>query len=1300
MTNDSTPNRELASDPSLFWPALVDLLRQYPGDNSYSAVLAAGNCSKKVQRILSVEHIGLGGLFRLPKSSRVLLANWPDAVVPCYFAQAGHDVHLTGSDREVNQAAELLCEGLTNFSFSDDLQGEVTGEEPATTGFDAILIGGPAKNGELQRSLLNKLITECLAGDGFVVVGDPSITEQESPGWEWDIQKSAARHVTNEKVLVFPSLASPQFLIREAFLQEQKGAWRHIAGYLDESGRPRVAGLTPEESVWQTFERHQDLPLSSVDRYQIFYETSQHDGSPLTADFLHSSIGARKQEFWTQAVKPRGVGFVHRRKTPLDPVDSCRLNVENELGFAHLCGSEAYRPGETLSERMLKALQSDSRPDIAFGLLAQRYYSFLFEQLNGRSVKLVDLLPDNIVVEDEDTFNTIDQEWTTTDPSFNADIAFIRGLVYFLSRNTLALDRLVQARCFGPAHGDFLRGVINDVIGPPDRLMALLVEFEDCFRKATLDCFGVVGIPTMLNRRFGDHETVKVDLRLNFGPNSKDHEISIPFSASSAGSRADCQLVIPVTALSPTELAISFDPPVGEVRLHSLRLHLTDGLNGVDLLDLSGHRRVSESASRIELAGDGLVDIPTEPSVIRLMCFSLPEARGPSGQGGKVVLDLVLSWPELGFRISDRPARMSRLWQREVALAQVEAQLQVSNQELARRTIELRLLKSSKAWRLAEILRRIIYHRVLRRVVRKVEPKGAIEILQAESTIPTERLSALVAQSPTIPSVTEAIGASGPLISVILPVHNTPKSWLADAVGSVRNQTYCHWQLVIVNDGSTLLETREFLDKLDDPKIVVVPLTRSCGISGATCVGIDSAHGEFTAFLDHDDMLAPEALQNVAEVIRRDRPDILYTDETAFSDSTDKKIQGYFGTPHFKPDFSPDLLLSHNYITHLLVVRKSLIDNVGGPRSLFDGAQDYDFILRLTEQANKVAHIAKPLYHWRQSHRSTSLDTGAKPEAHTRGARALRETLQRRGINGEVLTANAPHFFRVRHQIEKDPLVSVIIPFRDQPRLLQQSIGTVLERTRYSNFQILGVDNGSVDELTLEIKDTLETMSNRVSFVSFDRPFNFSELVNFGVSQARGSHVVLMNDDIKVINGDWLSCMLEHSQRPEIGAVGGKLYYPDDSIQHAGIVVGIGGYAGHSHKHKPGGDRGYLNRLNIIQNVSAVTGALLMCKKHLFEKIGGFDEVKFGIACNDVDFCLRLIEAGYRNVFTPYALAYHFESVSRGYEDTPEKKARFKREVDAFQARHAEILKKGDPYYNPNLRLDVEDFSIRPLDND
>ena len=385
-------------------------------------------------------------------------------------------------------------------------------------------------------------------------------------------------------------------------------------------------------------------------------------------------------------------------------------------------------------------------------------------------------------------------------------------------------------------------------------------------------------------------------------------------------------------------------------------------------------------------------------------------------------------------------------------------------------------------------------------------------------------------------------------------------------------------------------------------------------------------------------------------------------------------------------------------MTHFLAVRKELIEAVGGLRSEFDGAQDFDLILRLTELTDHIVHIAEPLSHWRQSTQSTSLDTGVKPEAHLRGKKALTEALDRRGIKGKVLMGSAPHFFRVRREIIGSPSVDIVIPFRDQPLMLQQCIDSLLTRTSYSNFRIIGVDNGSVEPLTLDLRRRYEENSSQVKFVDFDVPFNFAEIVNYGVDQSTADHVVLLNNDIQIINFDWLESLLEHSQRPEIGAVGGKLYYPDDTIQHAGIVVGIGDYAGHPHKHEQGGFSGYVNRLNVVQNMSAVTGAMLMCKTAVYREVGGFNAEHFKVACNDVDFCLRLIEQGYRNVFTPFAQAYHHESGSRGYEDTPEKKAIFEREKSLFQARHSAYLAKGDPYYNKNLLLDREDVVPRPLD--
>jgi glycosyltransferase involved in cell wall biosynthesis len=574
----------------------------------------------------------------------------------------------------------------------------------------------------------------------------------------------------------------------------------------------------------------------------------------------------------------------------------------------------------------------------------------------------------------------------------------------------------------------------------------------------------------------------------------------------------------------------------------------------------------------------------------------------------------------------------------------------------------------------------------------------AIEILNQPAIQPAQQFNLSRQQLSVLAGERDEADRESLLISILLPVYNTPKVWLVDAVRSVQEQTYSNWELIIVDDGSTLLETRECLDRLDDPRFKLIHLTSSSGISGASNFGLEAARGEVIALMDHDDILSKHALAYIAKAFHQDDADLVYSDETVFNDEMKELSGGYLGSPLLKPDYSPDLLLSHNYITHFFAARKNLIDQIGGFRSIFDGAQDYDLILRLTELTSNVSHISETLYHWRQSIRSTSLDSGVKPEAHLRGKKALTEALDRRGIRGKVLMGNAPHFFRVRREIIGNPSVDIVIPFRDQPLMLQQCIDSLLARTSYSNFRIIGVDNGSVEQLTIDLQRRYAENSSQVKFVELDVPFNFAEIVNYGVEQSTADHVVLLNNDIQIINFDWLESLLEHSQRPEIGAVGGKLYYPDDTIQHAGIVVGIGDYAGHPHKHEQGGFSGYINRLNVIQNVSAVTGAMLMCKTAVYREVGGLNAEHFKVACNDVDFCLRLIEQGYRNVFTPFAQAYHHESISRGYEDTPEKKARFEHERSLFQARHSAYLAKGDPYYNKNLLLDREDVVPRSFD--
>ncbi|HIE82667.1 MAG TPA: glycosyltransferase, partial [Dehalococcoidia bacterium] len=405
-------------------------------------------------------------------------------------------------------------------------------------------------------------------------------------------------------------------------------------------------------------------------------------------------------------------------------------------------------------------------------------------------------------------------------------------------------------------------------------------------------------------------------------------------------------------------------------------------------------------------------------------------------------------------------------------------------------------------------------------------------------------------------------------------------------------------------------------------------------------------------------------------------------------------INGDRTQPNFKPDYSPDLLLAHNYITHLVAVRRQLCIDAGGLRPEYDGAQDYDLLLRLTDDKNRVVHhIPEVLYHWRQSASSTSLHPNVKPTAEKHAQLALMETLARRNIDGLVESAGRPHFFHVRRQLTNETL-SIVIPFKDHPSLLRQCIESILSKTTHQEYEIIAISNNSDSPETFALMDELARRDSRLTFYECNVPFNFSALINFGVQKAQGTHITSINSDVELISWNWAEALMAHTQRPEVGVVGGKLYFPDNTIQHAGIVVGINGYAGHAHKGRHCNDDGYFHRANLIQNISAVTGAFMMFRKTLFEQMDGFDE-SYPVACNDIDFCLRVREHGFLNIFTPYAEAYHHESSTRGYEDSMSTRERFNREVGRFRTRHKQIIESGDPYYNVNLSLLSEDFEIR-----
>ena len=534
-----------------------------------------------------------------------------------------------------------------------------------------------------------------------------------------------------------------------------------------------------------------------------------------------------------------------------------------------------------------------------------------------------------------------------------------------------------------------------------------------------------------------------------------------------------------------------------------------------------------------------------------------------------------------------------------------------------------------------------------------------------------------------------------PLISVIMPTYETPEPLLRRAIESVLAQSYPNWELCIADDASTRPHVRAVLEEYArrDPRIKAAFRAENGHISAASNSALAIATGDYVALLDHDDELAPHALHFVVDAINaHPAAEVVYTDE----DKVDE--HGNRSSPLFKPDWNPDLFLSQNYVSHLGVYRRRLLEAIGGFRVGFEGSQDHDLLLRCLPRidARHIIHVPRVLYHWRILEGSTAFDSGQKGYAAGAGMRALQDYFKgREQPDVTVEPGLAPNSYRVRYPIPSpEPLVSLLVPTRDKLEFLEPCVRSILTRSNYRNLEILILDNGSVEPATLDFLDRVRKEDARVRVVPWRERFNFSAINNYGVRQARGALIGLINNDTEVISDGWLTEMASHALRPEIGCVGAKLYYRDGTIQHAGVITGLGGVAGHSHKYFPREAPGYFYRLKLIQNLSAVTGACMVVRKSVYEEVGGLDEIGLGIAFNDVDFCLKVREAGYRNLWTPYAELYHYESKSRGTEDTPDRVERFNGEALFMQKKWKDQLAR-DPCYSPNLTLAREDFSLR-----
>lgn len=529
-----------------------------------------------------------------------------------------------------------------------------------------------------------------------------------------------------------------------------------------------------------------------------------------------------------------------------------------------------------------------------------------------------------------------------------------------------------------------------------------------------------------------------------------------------------------------------------------------------------------------------------------------------------------------------------------------------------------------------------------------------------------------------------------PKISIIIPMYNTPVNFFEELVDNLIGQTYSNWELCLA-DGSP--EENKELEKIykKDERIKYKFIGENKGIAGNTNEALSLVTGDFVALLDHDDLLPLFSLYEIVKCIN-ENPDVefIYTDEDKF-----EKLGGKRYDPYFKSDFAPDTLRANNFICHFSVFKKELMDKLGGFRSEYDGAQDYDILLRMSEETNKIVHIPKILYHWRVHALSTAKAGGtAKPYAYEAGIKAIQDHINRLGLKGTVEQGNTLGTYKINYEVIGNPKVSIIIPNKDYINTLKVCLNSLKKLTTYENYEIIVVENNSEESETFDYYKKIDG-KDKIKVVYFpEKEFNYSKIINFGVKNSTGDYIIQLNNDTELMTPNWIQEMLGFAQRKDVGAVGVELFYPDNTIQHAGIIIGIGGVAGHVFKNLPKGIHGYFSKDAMIQNLSAVTAACIMTPKSIYDDVDYMDE-KFKVAFNDVDFCLKIREKGKLIVYNPFVQFKHYESKSRGFEDTPEKKARFQAEIDRFHDKWQSVLDKGDPYYNINLRLDNDQCAIR-----
>jgi O-antigen biosynthesis protein len=759
--------------------------------------------------------------------------------------------------------------------------------------------------------------------------------------------------------------------------------------------------------------------------------------------------------------------------------------------------------------------------------------------------------------------------------------------------------------------------------------------------------------------------------------------------ATVCASLAELTSAVPQNGSSPpADLAIWFYPPdkshderaVEDIAVRAREVLLVSGV-GAEIVNRRLH--LVEGFRRFGLLPDYECDLEDlEPTALRLV-------RKTEESAGTLVPAVESAFARLNRHVRGLQrmlhTRVSELEAADRHIAKLEEKLlklKEAKRELKQLKQEKQALRKSPERKIGQVL--LAPYRLPQKLLREVRKRFPKPDKSYRASIPAneyqEWLATRLVKGDEIAALRTELDsfAYQPCVSIITPVFNTPVVWLTECVESVLAQAYEKWELILIDDDSTEPETLKVLRELGarDSRIVLAKGEKRGGISAASNRGLALAEGEWVGFLDHDDLLEPDALFHNVKWLQDHRDaDLIYSDE-------DKLTEQGFDSPIFKPDWSPDYFLSCNYICHFTLIRRDLVRKIGGFRSEFDGAQDYDLFLRVIEQTNRIDHIPRVLYHWRRSLTSTADNIRRKPGSLETGRLALEAYLERRQESGHVTVDWHTHAYWIKRQLTEAKRISIIIPVRDRVDLLARCLDSLTSKTSYSPYEIVVVDNDSQSE---EACAYFSHFKHRL--LRYSGPFNFSAINNFAVEQTDTPWLLFLNNDTEVIEGDWLTMMAEHVQRPEVGAVGPRLLYPDDTVQHAGIVVGVGGIAEHAFRGLPAEAPGVCRQLQTTRNYSAVTGACLLTRREVFDEVGGFDEERLPVTFSDVDLCLKMRREGYRVVYIPFAKLYHHESGTRRPAVEP-------LETEVMRERWPDVLEH-DPYYNPNLSRERADFSLR-----